>query len=219
MFRTVTLHGYRFSVYNRIVRMVLHEKTIPHFQVEVDPFSADTPNSYRDLHPFGKVPVLSHGGFTLYETGAITRYLDAAFEGPCLTPAMPEALGRMAQAIAIMDSYGYWPMIRQAFAHRIFRPLAGQPAEETEVAAGVAAATRVLAALEPIASERQVLDGRSITLADCHLAPMFAYFLRVEEGRAALARFPALSGWWDQLSRLESLLATDPGLPGESARP
>ena len=90
----------------------------------------------------------------------------------------------------------------------------GEAADEAEVAAGMKAAVPVLAALEPIASERHVLDGRSTTLADCHLAPMFAYFLQLDEAREALARFPALSGWWEKVSSLDSLRETDPGLPG-----
>lgn len=120
----------------------------------------------------------------------------------------------MAQAIAIMDNYGYWPMVRQVFSHRVFRPLHGQAASESEIADGLKAAVQVLNALERIASEKQVLDGVHLTLADCHLAPMFDYFLRTDEGRDAMSRCPALSAWWQSVSPSRSFRDTDPGLPG-----
>jgi len=210
----VTLHGYRFSVYNRIARMTLHEKGTKYTRVEIDPFVPEIPASYRELHPFGKVPVLCHGDFTLFETCAITRYIDAAFAGASLTPPGPQDVARMVQAIAIMDNYGYWPMVRQVFSHRVFRPLHGQAASESEISAGLKTAVQVLDALEKIASEKRVLDGAHVTLADCHLAPMFDYFLRADEGRKIVLRYPALSAWWHSISQLPSFRETDPGLVG-----
>jgi glutathione S-transferase len=192
-------------------------KALKYTRVEVNPFAPDVPASYRELHPFSKVPVLCHGNFTLFETCAITRYIDAAFEGASLTPVSPQSVGRMAQAIAIMDNYGYWPMVRLVFSHRVFRPLHGQAASEVEIAAGLKTAAQVLDALERIASEKRVLDGAHVTLADCHLAPMFDYFLRADEGRDALSRYPALSAWWHSVSLLRSFCETDPGLPDKSA--
>ena len=59
----------------------------------------------------------------------------------------------MDQIIGIVDSYGYWPMVRQVFSHRVFRPPLGQPADEAEVERGLAGAAKVLAALEALASE------------------------------------------------------------------
>ena len=76
---SLVLHGYRYSVYNRIARLALAEKGLACERVEVNPFDPDRPAVYLTLHPFGRVPVLVHDGFALYETGAITRYLDRAF--------------------------------------------------------------------------------------------------------------------------------------------
>ena len=125
----LVLHGYRYSVYNRIARLTLAEKGVAYERVEVNPFSPDMPASYLALHPFGRVPALVHDGFALYETGAITRYVDRAFPGPALQPTEPRALARMDQIIGIVDSYGYWPMVRQVFAPRVFRARTGQPVD------------------------------------------------------------------------------------------
>jgi glutathione S-transferase len=96
----VHLHGYRYSVYTRTARLTLLLKEVEHEIIEVDPF-AKLPADYLTLHPFGRVPSLTHGGFELFETAAITRYIDRGFEGPPLQPKRAAALGRMDQVIAV----------------------------------------------------------------------------------------------------------------------
>ena len=209
MAEPVHLHGYRYSVYNRIARLVLLAKRIEHERIEVDPFAALSP-AYLRLHPFGRVPVLTHGAFELFETNAITRYVDRTFEGPPLQPEGSTALARMDQVISVIDSYAYWPMVRQVSSHAFFRPLFGEPSSRTEIDAGLEASGKVLAFLDGVAGEGLVLTGRDITLADFHLAPMIDYFVRAEEGKVALSSHRALQRWWDRVSTLDVLEATDP---------
>lgn len=211
MNRQVVLYAYRYSVYARIVRMTLLEKHVPWTEIEIDPF-AGPPADYLELNPFGRVPTLVDGAFTLYETAAIARYVDEAFEGPNLQPQRSPARARMAQIIAIVDSYGYWPLVRQVFSHRVFRPAAGEAVDEALVAQGLAKAPAVLAALEKLCDGRH-LAGENLSLADLHLAPMIAYFTQAPEGAAMLSDYPRLSTWWQGISRRPSLIETDPGLP------
>jgi glutathione S-transferase len=210
----LVLHGYRYSVYVRIARLALAEKGVAYDRVEVNPFAPEVPAAYLALQPFGRVPTLVHDGFALYETGAITRYLDRAFPGLTLQPTELRALGRMDQIIGVVDSYGYWPLVRQVFSHRVFRPAIGQPADEAEVERGLAGATKVLAALEALAAPDGFLVGPALSLADLHLGAMIAYFARAPEGAAMLKDHPRLAAWWLHLGRRESFAATDPGLPG-----
>jgi glutathione S-transferase len=205
----VQLHGWRYSVYTRIARLALLAKKVEHRTIEVDPF-AGLPEDYPKLHPFGRVPVLTHGAFRLFETGAITRYVDRAFEGPSLQPGSVAALARMDQVISVVDSYAYWPMVRQVSSHAFFRPFFGEPSSRGEVESGLEASRKVLTFLDRVAGEGEVLGGPDFTLADCHLAPMIDYFVRAEEGKAALAPHRALRSWWDRVSALDVLEATDP---------
>lgn len=209
MAEPVQLHGYRYSVYNRIARSVLLWKEVEHLTVEVDPF-AGLPEGYSDLNPFGRVPVLTHGAFSLFETGAITRYVDRAFDGRPLQPRGATDLARMDQVISVVDSYAYWPMVRQVASHAFFRPHFGEPSSREEVDSGLEAAAGVLSFLDGVARQGVVLTGRDITLADCHLAPMMDYFVRAEAGKAALSAHPALERWWDRVRVLDVLKATDP---------
>jgi len=196
----LVLHGYRYSVYQRIARLILAEKGLAYRQVEVNPFAPDLPAAYLALHPFGRVP-------------ALTRYVDRAFPGPALQPAEPGALARMDQIIGVVDAYGYWPLVRQVFSHRVFRPRHGQPADEAEVAKGLAAAVKVLAALENLASDAAFLVGPAVSLADLHLGAMLAYFVQASEGDALVHKHVRLANWWQKLRQRPSFAATDPGLP------
>jgi glutathione S-transferase len=209
----LVLHGYRYSVYLRIVRLVLAEKGISYDRVEVNPFAADVPADYLKLHPFGRVPTLVHDGFVLYETSAITRYIDRAFAGPRLQPEDPRAAARMDQIIAVVDAYAYWPLVRQVFSNRVFRAASGQPVDEAEVAKGLAASAKVLEALDELASPGAFLTGEAVSLADFHLAAMLAYFAAAPEAAALLARHGRLADWWQGFARRPSVVATDPGLP------
>ncbi|MCR4267036.1 glutathione S-transferase family protein [Nitratireductor sp. ZSWI3] len=209
----VILRGYQFSVYNRIARIALHEKGVAYETEEIDPFQTDVPLDHLRRHPFGRVPVLSHAGFDIYETTAICRYIEAAFEGPRLLPSGAKALGRVAQVISIVDCYGYRPLVRQVFAHRVFRPSVGEDSDETEISKGLEASFPVLGALNVLAMEGNVLDGQNFTLADCHLAPMIAYFVQAAEGANALKSHSALADWWAYAADRRSVEETDPGLP------
>ena len=209
----LVLHGYHYSVYRRIARLGLAEKGLSYEQVEVNPFALPISADYLALHPFGRVPTLVHDGFVLYETGAIARYVDRAFAGPALQPDQARALARMDQIIAIVDSYGYWPMVRQVFSHGVFRPATGQPIDTAEVERGLAGSAKVLDALEVLAAPEGFLVGPTISLADLHLGAMMAYLTAATAGADLLADRPRLAAWWTRVRQRPSFAETDPGLP------
>ena len=215
MLRAVCLTGYRYSVYTWVVAMALRAKGVVHDREEIDPFDT-LPPGYLHRHPFGRVPVLSVDGVDIFETAAITRFVDRNFDGPALTPQEPWAAARMDQVIGIVDQYAYWPMVRQVFAHGVFRPLMGLDGDAAEISAGLRASEPVLAALEEIATEGRILRPGRMTLAECHLAPMLDYFLRAEEGRTALRAFPRLGDWWDRVQDTPALAQTRPDLSSGS---
>ena len=174
------------------------------------------PASYLALHPFKRVPTLIHDEFPLYETGAITRYLDEAFPGPRLQPAEPRHRARCTQVVSIVDRYVYWPLVRQVFSHRVFRPRFALPSDAAELQRGLQAAPAVLAALERIASDAGYLCGADLSLADLHLAPMIGYFVLADEGDALLQQHPKLGDWWSTMSLRAAYRATMPALPASA---
>ena len=208
----VTVYGYRFSVYTRVLKMVLTVRAVPYRMRETDPFADPPDPELARVSRFGLVPVLDHDGFTICETSAITRHVARAFPGAPLVPQDARAAARMDQVIAIIDAHGYWPMVRQVFAHGVFRPMIGAPADPAQVAEGLKAAEPVLRALDDVAREALVLSPAAITLADLHLAPMIGYFTAAPQGAKALRAHPALGRWWARMQQHPAYPATDPGL-------
>ncbi len=195
--------------------MALQEKGIASAYCELNPFDHPVPPALSAMHPFGRVPVLTHDDFAIYETTAILTYLDNAFIGPALTPTDPRTAARMAQIIAICDAYAYRPLVRQVFSHGVFRPHAAETADPARVASGLVAAEIVLDACERIAAEALVLNATRLTLADIHLAPMISYFAMLPAAAAALRQRPALARWYVWIERRDSFQLTNPGLPGQ----
>ncbi len=214
---TVELYGYAYSVYAWIARLALREKGCGYEWREINPFADDVPADYLVKHPFKRVPVLVHDGFVLYETNAITHYVDEAFDGPSLQPSTPRERARCQQIISVIDSYAYWPLVRQVFSHGVFRQRTGRESDPNEVRRGLDAAPRVIGALENLAGGGTFLCGDALSLADIHLAPMTGYFALHPEGAALLSRHRRLAHWWATMSERAAFKATTPELPPASA--
>lgn len=210
---TVKLHGYRYSVYSWIARLALHEKGVHYEWVEVNPFHDEVSPDYLAMHPFRRVPTLVSDSFVLFETGAIIRYIDEAFAGPRLQPVEPWERARVSQIISIVDSYAYWPLVRQVFSHGVFRPRLGRLTDQSEYQRGLEAAPGVLRALDQLASGGSFLVSEALSLADIHLAPMIAYFASDHGGYALLQRHHRLCSWWSAMAQRKSVAETRPKLP------
>ena len=209
------LTGFQHSVYTRAVRMALFEKALSYESHEVMPFSDEGKAALAGHHGFGRVPVLQHYAFELYETAAILAYLDEGFDAPVLFPKGAKARARVIQIEGIIDAYLYWPLIRQAFSNAVYCPHFGEPFDPQLVETGMAVADQVLNALEEIASAGLILTGREITRADCHLAPMMDYFVQVPGAREALDARPSLAHWFDAISERPSFSNTRPDFLNE----
>ncbi len=206
----LTLIGFRYSAYTRIVRMALLELGVEAVYVETDPFAAQLDQILLDNSVLGRVPVLRDATFILTETAAITRYLAALYPDENIVPDTPKALARMMQVIGIVDAYGYESMVRKVFSHGFYRPYFNEDFDLSEVAMGIRESMPVLQMLEAIAAEGRQINTTQFSLADIHLAPMLCYFTKVPEAAALLAQYPALSHWWTWASARPSLTQTNP---------
>ena len=207
------IYGPAISTYVRTARLVCEEKGAAYELVDVDIMQgANKTPEHLARHPFGRVPAFEHDGFRLYETSAITRYLDAALPGPALTPADPKGAARMQQAIAIVDSYAYGSMISAIVIQRVVMPMVGGVADETVIAAAIPTAETSLAAFEELLGGGHFLAGDGLSLADLHLAPVMAYFSATPEGQARLPSHPRLARWWGAVSSRPSMVKTQPPL-------
>ncbi|MBT8436656.1 MAG: glutathione S-transferase family protein [Gammaproteobacteria bacterium] len=214
----IKLLGLRISVYTRIARMALEEKSVDYELEEVDIF-ADTgpPEEYLAHNPFGTIPCLMHGEFYLYETGAITRYIDETFPGAALQPSVSSRRARMNQIISILDAYTYRPMVWDVYVQRIVVPGGGGQSDESLVAAALPNLQNVLQQLELLQGEYAFLTGDSVSLADLHAYPMLRYFVETPEGSTMLASYPRLENWMQQMQARPSARATSFHTAAETA--
>lgn len=200
------LYGADYSVYVRIARMALEEKGIGYDLVPVDVFAEGGPPAwYLERHPFGRIPAFEHDGFRLFETGAITRYVDEAFDGPPLQPADTRGRAVMNQVVGLIDSYAYRAMVWDVAVER----LEGSPPDEARIAGGLHVAETALKALAALKRPGDWLLGEQVTLADLHVAPVIGYFLKTEEGRSLLKAFPSIEDWWGKIGARPSFAATE----------
>jgi glutathione S-transferase len=204
----VTVYGGSISTYVRTVRIALAEKGIPYEHVEV---WTDSPEITK-RHPFRKVPAFRHRDFELYESIAITRYIDEAFPGAALQPADVKARARMMQWIALLSAYCYPTVIGQIVIERFSPTLLGKPADEAKVAAAVPNAEHQIGVFDAALGSGQYLVGREPTLADYFLYPVVFYLGMTPEGTALLERRPGLRRWMEALSQRKSVKETAPAL-------
>ena len=205
----IKLLGLRISVYTRIARMALEEKNVEYELEEVDIFAdAGPPEEYLARNPFGTIPSLMHGDFYLYETAAITRYIDETFPGVALQPSVSSRRARMNQIIGILDAYTYRPMVWDVYVQRIVVAGSGGRVDEDLVASAIPTLQKVLRQLDLLREDYEFLAGDSISLADLHAYPMLRYFIETPEGTAMLESFPGVEKWMQQMQQRPSARAT-----------
>lgn len=212
---SVVLHGPAYSTYARTVRLTLEEKGVPYELREVDILrGAGQSPEHRARHPWGKVPAFEHDGFRLFETFAITRYIDEAFPGPRLQPEDARRRARMTQICGIIDSYAYGSMIGKVFWQAAIVPMQGGTPDQAVLDEGLPQAEQALTVIESLMAEGDdaLCGGGAVSLADFHLAPVLDYFAMAEPGRAALSRRPRLSAWWERMQQRTSMGKTRPAL-------
>jgi glutathione S-transferase len=187
----VTLYGIPQSTYVRSCRMVLAEKEVEYWLDPVGPGS----DALARLHPFGRIPAFAHGELSLFETMAIARYVDEAFDGPPLQPESVYARAVMTQWMsAVVDSV-YPALMRDYLLHYAMAELRGTEPNRERIDAAVPYLEGVFAVLDRALAETRFLAGDELSLADLMLFPIIHYMKGAPEASKILATFGNLVGW------------------------
>lgn len=207
---SLIVFGPDYSTYTRTVRLVLEEKGIAYTLVPVDFLrGANRSPDHLARHPFGKVPVLQHGDFTLHEVGAITAYIEETFGGVELLPTDRRMRARTRELVGSIVAYIYPAMVGQIVVERLVKPLIGQCPDEESIDQGARRLESRLQVLEQYVGQHSYLLERSITLADLYLIPMWAYFLQTPEGKERVRIPEKLAHWWCVMRERPSVVATE----------
>ena len=202
----LTVYGTPVSTYVRTVRLLLEEAGATYDLKAIDIFNGENQSpDYLAKNPFGKVPTLEVDGEFIYETTAITSYLDTIVANHKFTPSEPLLQSRMRQIVSIVDSHLYAPAIVSIVIQRLIVPSQGGQTDLEVVKAAVAPAKMALEAIESLTVGSPYLLGDAVTIADFFLIPIFTYFSKTPEYEAAIAETPKLRTWWSQVSQLPSV--------------
>ncbi|KAI4363901.1 hypothetical protein MLD38_020064 [Melastoma candidum] len=168
------------------VLICLVEKSIEFETVQVDLLKGKNRSTeFLKLQPFGELPVVQDGDFTLFESRAIIRYYAEKYkhQGTELLGKNIEERGLIVQWIEV-----------------IFHPLLGLPQNEKAIAESEAKLIKVLDVYEERLSRSRYLAGEEFSLADLSHIP-FTHLLVTKVGKEQLIRERKhVSAWWDAIS-------------------
>jgi glutathione S-transferase len=175
--------------------MVLHEKGIDFEVNEVD--LSNKSEEFLSVSPYGKVPVLSVNGTSLYESNIVNEYLDEVHEAPKLMPENPEERASVRSWMAFADDY-FFPSV-----YRVRIGLQRGYSEE-EIQEAKEKLDDSLSRLEHQLEGREYMVGE-YTLADIAHAGNF-HRLRVlaKSGEVHLHKYPNVMAWIERVEGRES---------------
>jgi glutathione S-transferase len=179
--------------------MVLHEKGI-NFEVhEVD--LSNKSEEFLSVSPYGKVPVLSVNGASLYESNIVNEYLDEVYDSPKLMPEDPEERAFVRSWMAFADDYFF------ASVYRVRMGLQRGYSED-EIQEAKEKLYDALSRLEHQLEGREYLVGE-YTLADIAHAGNF-HRLRVltKSGEVSVHEYSNIMAWVERVEGRESYKAS-----------
>jgi glutathione S-transferase len=185
--------------YARRTRIVLHEKGIDFDIYEVD--LSNKSEEFLSVSPYGKVPVVSIGGISLYESNVVNEYLDEVHEIPRLMPANPEQRALVRSWMAFADDY-FFPFI--------FRIRMGSQRgfSEEQIQEARENLQDALSRLERQLEGRKYLMGE-YTLADIAHAGNFQRLRELaERGDVPLQKYPNVMAWMERVESRKSYQAS-----------
>jgi glutathione S-transferase len=202
------IFGSERSSYTRVVRMACEEKGIDYDLIDT-PLGAP---ELRNIHPFGKMPVMRHGDFTLCESKAIATYLDRSFGGPELIPADPRLAGQVEQWISLVNTTIDPLLVRTyLFSYIVPKGADGKP-DRGAIETMMPRVREQLSLLERTVAASCYLAGERFTLADINLLPMMFYISRMPETAESFAAGTALRRYYDTHAARPSFVRTVPPL-------
>ena len=162
------LYSDEICPYAQRTRILLAEKHIDHERIEID--INNKPDWFMRLTPGGRVPLIDHDGFVLWESATINEYLEAQFGGAQLMPEDERGKAVIRNEIRHFDT---------SFLVDFYKLLFAQDAEaQDEMRDMVCRAFEFLEhRLTQIQDDGPYWLGRSVSLADC---AMFPFFERLE---------------------------------------
>lgn len=190
----VEIFGFLGSTYVRTVQMVCEEKAVK-YKLSPLEFGAD---SHYNLHPYGKMPAAKIGDVSLFESLAISTYIDELSDGEKLHPTDPLNNALMLQWISSFIDYVYDDLVRSIAGNEELGTKECEKAFDT------------LKNIDKSMDNSGYLVGQELTLADLYLAPMLAFALSTLDNLDDMANsLQSLNKWQQNIFDRESFKNTE----------
>lgn len=175
----IAIYGSSLSPYVRKVLVLAAEMGIAVANTPTPPRSMD--EEFREASPFGKIPALRDGDFTLCDSSAISAYLDALNPGSGLFPVASRARGKVVWFDEFADTI-MGDAVLGMFFNRIVGPTFMGEAGDPQAAdhAEKVLLPAVLAYLDSVMPASGFLVEDRLTLADIAVASMLVNLKHLE---------------------------------------
>jgi glutathione S-transferase len=204
--RELQLIGAPASNFVWTVRLACTEKGVPYSLVPTTPHTPEV----DAIHPFGKIPVLRHGDFTLAESRAICLYVDRAFDGPPLVPADVKGAAKVEQWLSLVNTKIDLLLVRRYLGAWFFPSTSDGSPDRQVIDAALAEMRAHFAVLDAAVGPTGYLANDSFTLADINLLPILFYMDKMPESRRMLADTKHLRGYFERHFQRPSVQRTVP---------
>ncbi len=202
------VHSIPGSPFGRSVLAALEEKGAA-YRLAVPPPGGLKAPDHLARNPFGRIPVLEHDGFLLYETQAILRYLDRVLPEPALTPADPRMAARMDQVMGVNDWYLFQGVGNVIAFQRVVGPrLMGLVPDEAAIAAAMPRAHMVVDELARLLGDQEFFTGAALSLADLLVFPQLEFLSMAPEWAALGGPHRTVTAWLARMAARPSMRAT-----------
>jgi glutathione S-transferase len=164
--------------------------------------------AYLRINPNGKVPVLDHGGFHLWESHAIMQYLADLSVGQSLYP-------KDAQPRADVNRWLFWcanhftPAVGFISRERVSKTMVGGvgPPDPDEIGRGEALLAAAAQVLDAHLADRQWIAQNRLTLADLAIA---SPLMHTEKAQLPVTQYEHLQRWFAQVRALDAWKRSEP---------
>jgi glutathione S-transferase len=198
--------GSPYSNFVRTARMAAHEKGVAYELIDTAPRSEQA----KALHPGGMIPGMRHGDRTLFESRAITRYIDEAFDGPPLTPREPYAAAQSEQWISYVATSVDRAMMRELVHAYFFSRNPDKSPDRAIIDRAKGKVEHQMQVLGKAVEKTGYLSGENFGLADMYVLPIIGQSRATPEGKEAMAKAPALLAYYEKQKSRPSFADTMP---------
>ncbi|KAL6983237.1 Glutathione S-transferase F9 [Sarracenia purpurea var. burkii] len=201
----VKVYGPTYASPKRVI-VCLIEKEVEFETLPIDILKGEHKHpEFLQLQPFGVVPVVQDGDYTLFESRAILRYYAEKYksQGSDLLGKTIEDRGLVEQWLEV-EAHNFHPPIDNLVIQILFSPMLGLTADQKLIQESEEKLGKVLDIYEQRLSKTKYLAGDFFSLADLSHLPFTHYLMGVMGKEYMIRDRKNVSAWWDDISNRPS---------------